>query len=463
MLEARSFFEDEVLSTMPSQPGPEGNKTPLWEQAKMVKISVGDAVVVPIKYEKQLSVKAEGEKSGIDLQKSSYLLIYKDKKQNMQAEWVRLAPIGEKKNDKFVGIVAVNEWNGKAKHAFAFNQNGEILALEEKNTLIWKSSLRNSYMCYSLHYTDVYRRGNDWIVYGYSTRYCIDISSYGGDLEQERNSESGGSLSGGGGAFPPDDYTQLLDCAGVAGGTAVFSEECQTCIGGTTGIEKCPTDSLKKIMKKKNDCLTTDQNNKVKDVFNNYLNTEIQKIDCDRKYIYQKIEASGIKIGICVDATLKKPAAYRPNEKNLLFQNESMLTNASQFEHEFFHLFQDAYYTGGIEQYLTNGFMNIEFEQALFNDISTGGLPGGFGPTAMRSSAPKALKDEYRTWVESITNNYKTKPKVFSDFQGKYDYFLEQFSLHSGYSTNIDGKIRPGFQPNALLSIFSKSNCDLQH
>jgi hypothetical protein len=107
--------------------------------------------------------------------------------------------------------------------------------------------------------------------------------------------------------------------------------------------------------------------------------------------------------------------------------------------------------------------MNIEFEQALLNDILEGGLPGGLGPTAMGDGAPKALKDEYRTWVESITKNYKTKPKAFSDFQGKYDYFLEQFSLNSGYSTNKDGKIRPGFQPNALLSIFSKSNCDLQH
>jgi hypothetical protein len=248
----------------------------------------------------------------------------------------------------------------------------------------------------------------------------------------------------------------------VPNGTAIFSEECQKCIGGTTGIDKCPTDSLKKIMKTKNDCLTADQNKKVKDLFNKYLNTEIQNIDCVRKYIYQKIEASGIKIGICLDATLKDPAVYRPSVKNLLFQNESMLNRSSQFEHEFFHLFQDAYYSGGIEQYNPNGFMNIEFEQALFKDISTGGLPGGFGPTAMGDGAPKALEDEYKAWVESITNNYKTKPKAFSDFQGKYDYFLKQFSLHSGYSSK-EGKIRPGFQPNALLSIFSKSNCDLQH
>jgi hypothetical protein len=138
MLEARSFFEDEVLSTMPSQPGPEGNKTPLWEQAKMVKVSLGDALVVPIKYEKPQGIKAEGEKTFRDLQKSSYLLIYKDKNKNMQAEWVRLAPMGEKKNDKFVGIILVHEWNGKAKHAFAFNQNGEIALMKETNVFFTK-------------------------------------------------------------------------------------------------------------------------------------------------------------------------------------------------------------------------------------------------------------------------------------------------------------------------------------
>jgi hypothetical protein len=370
----------------------------------------------------------------------------------------------KKKNDKFVGIVAVNEWNGKAKHAYAFNQNGDILALEEKNTLIWKSSIRNSVMCYKVDYDDNYlTEENEVVVYGYSIRYCTISYISGNGFNNDMEMEMGTNGTGGGDGSYPDDYTKILDCAGVAGGTAVFSSECQTCIGGTTGIEKCPTDSLKKIMKTKNDCLTEGRNKKVKDVFNNYLNTEIQKIDCDRKYIYQKIEASDIKIGICLDATLKKPAAYRPSAKNLLFQNESMLTNASQFEHEFFNLFQDAYYTGGIEQYLTNGFMNLEFEQALFNDISTGGLPGGYGPTAMGDGAPVELKNEYRAWVESITKNYKTKPKAFSDFQGKYDHFLEQFSLHSGYSTEKEGKIRPGFQPNALLSIFSKSNCDLQH
>jgi hypothetical protein len=445
---------------MPSQPGPEGNKTPLWEQAKMVKVSIGDAIVVPIKYERNLFVKAEGEKSGINLQKSSYLLFYKDKKQIMQAEWVRLAPIGEKKNDKFVGVVAVNEWNGKAKHAYAFNQNGDILALEEQNTLIWKASLRNSIICYKFDYTDVFRRGDDWVVYGYSTRYCFDTSSYGGDLEPEKNSESDGSLSGGGGgAFPPDDYTQLLDCAGVPNGTAIFSAECQKCIGGTTGIDKCPTDSLKKIMKTKNDCLTSGQTTALNNEFNDYLynKSERKDWDCLHQYIYQKIEESGIKIGVCINPTIEGMGAYRVNEKNVFFRDESMLKHPSIFRHEFFHVFQDAHYTGGTEQYHPIGAMNLEFEDALFNDI----IAGAFPSSAMMSGT-RELKEEYEAWIVSITNNFKTKPKQFSDLQGKYDYFLNQFNQHSGYAGG-DAKIRPGFQPNALLTIFSKTNCDLQH
>jgi hypothetical protein len=263
MLEARSFFEDEILSTMPSQPGPEGNKTPLWEQAKMVKISLGDALVVPIKYEKPQGIKAEGEKTFRDLQKSSYLLIYKDKKQNMQAEWVSLAPIGEEKNDKFVGIILVHEWNGKAKHAFAINQNGKIALMKETNVFFHKASMRNSVLCYNVNLTrvDIKRDENGLeylIVTGYTRTNCITIDDYDDSSFQDLEYDYGYDYGSGGvgGNIAPYEYTDKIDCAGVVRGKAKFSAECQTCIGGTTGIDKCPTDSLKKIMKTKNDCLT---------------------------------------------------------------------------------------------------------------------------------------------------------------------------------------------------------------
>jgi hypothetical protein len=245
----------------------------------------------------------------------------------------------------------------------------------------------------------------------------------------------------------------------VPNGTAIFSEECQKCIGGTTGIDKCPTDSLKKIMKTKNDCLTSGQTTALNNEFNDYLynKSERKDWDCLHQYIYQKIEESGIKIGVCINPTIEGMGAYRVNEKNVFFRDESMLKHPSIFRHEFFHVFQDAHYTGGTEQYHPIGAMNLEFEDALFNDI----IAGAFPSSAMMSGT-RELKEEYEAWIVSITNNFKTKPKQFSDLQGKYDYFLNQFNQHSGYAGG-DAKIRPGFQPNALLTIFSKTNCDLQH
>jgi hypothetical protein len=468
MIEARSFFEDEVLSTMPSQPGPEGTKTPLWEQAKMVKVSLGDALVVPIKYEKPQGIKAEGEKTVLDLQKSSYLLIYKDKNKNMQAEWVRLAPMGEKKNDKFVGIILVHEWNGKAKHAFAFNQNGEIALMKETNVFFHKASMRNSVRCYNVNLTHVYsgrdENGGEYaIVTGYTITNCIIIRDFNfPSFQAPEGNEYDFGYGGGGGGYNglegPYEYSDKMDCAGVPNGTAIFSEECQKCIGGTTGIEKCPTDSLKKIMKTKNDCLTDPQNTMLNNTFNQYLyegNNEYWK--CLRNFIYKKIESSGIKIGVCLDPTITDNGAYRPSQKNILLPNEFTLSSSSLFGHEFFHVYQDAHYPGGTSQYSYTGNPNLEFEQALFKDIINGGLP----TSAMGASASDNLNQDYETWVQSITNNFTIKPLQFSDLKGKYNYFLEQFYQNGPY--NRRGAINYNLRPNALFSIFNNSNCNFEH
>jgi hypothetical protein len=132
--EARSFFEEQVLPTMPNNLGPEGNKTPIWEQAKMVKINLGDAVVIPIKYDRAIMVGVNGENTKNPLEKSSYLLIYKDVNYQMQAEWVVQTPMGKKVSDKFVGIISINEWNGKNIRSFLYKENGDIVRLKEMGT-----------------------------------------------------------------------------------------------------------------------------------------------------------------------------------------------------------------------------------------------------------------------------------------------------------------------------------------
>lgn len=92
-------------------------------------------------------------------------------------------------------------------------------------------------------------------------------------------------------------------------------------------------------------------------------------------------------------------------------------------------------------------------EQALFQDI----LNGSGNATAMGSTASTAVRDEYRDWIKSITNNNTTYPKQFSDFGGQYYYFLNKFHQNTvGYS---GGLVKTNLPPNALLNIFSPSNC----
>lgn len=101
----------------------------------------------------------------------------------------------------------------------------------------------------------------------------------------------------------------------------------------------------------------------------------------------------------------------------------------------------------------------MEFEQALFSDI----INGSSEASGMGSTAPQTVVIEYRNWINNITSNNATYPKLFSDFttdlnnNNKYYYFLNLFYQHSPYANK--GVVNTTLQPSALLNIFSTSNC----
>jgi hypothetical protein len=213
----------------------------------MVKTSLGNAIAVPIRYQNPIALQAEGETTLTELQKTSYLLIYKDNNQSMQAEWVSLAPMGEKKNDKFVGIVDIKTWDGEFKRGFAFGQNGEVTPLQLNNITYRPASYNQPIFCISVNtYETVSAAGYGILnVRSFTSTYCFMLDG-GGNNDRPAHNPGGSSdepfyEDDGGGGPGPGDYTKILDCAGVPGGKAKFSEECKKCIGGTTGIEKCPT------------------------------------------------------------------------------------------------------------------------------------------------------------------------------------------------------------------------------
>ncbi|MGV3546031.1 MAG: hypothetical protein ACO1N4_03140 [Pedobacter sp.] len=218
-------------------------------------------------------------------------------------------------------------------------------------------------------------------------------------------------------------------------------------------------DSLDKIMK--DTCLNAQQVEALAETLSGYLNGQGDAdLACIQKAIYNKVLAAGKKFGFCVDSNISGNGSYNPATGNFLWKDESGIPVVGLFGREFFHGYQDTHYSGGTAQYNTgmqNGFPNIEFEQALFNDILNGSA------TAMGSGVPSAIFNEYEAWIESITDNYTKYPKQFSDFGtdsnnvNKYYHFLSLFYQHSAYANM--GTVNNSLQPSALLNIFNTSNC----
>ena len=157
-----------------------------------------------------------------------------------------------------------------------------------------------------------------------------------------------------------------------------------------------------------------------------------------------------------MDQTIDGNGIYRPESATIFYKYEEGIPVGGLFGDEFFHGFQDSFYTGGTLQYNTGtrtGYPNIEFEQVLFADI----LNGSDNASAIGSTASIELRTEYRNWVKSITNNNTAYPKQLSDLGGQYYTFLNKFREHAyGYDVGI---VKTDLPPDALLNIFNSTNC----
>lgn len=236
--ESKTYFENNVLN----QPKINDDnirhglgKTPLWDKAFVKKISVGDAVIVPVKYDLPIFLKEEHTKESEELEKTSYLMIYKDNKKAMQAEWVTLMPMLSDNNGKFVGIIDVEEWNGKFKHGYAIGANGDAKEVYLSESVIYKKANYNlSTTCIRIdHYSGAGVDGYMTYTYIGSETFCFGGGNGSGQTEDAPDLGNDGGTSGAG----PNDYTGVYDCHGDLNGSA-YTAECG-CIGGNTGITEC--------------------------------------------------------------------------------------------------------------------------------------------------------------------------------------------------------------------------------
>jgi len=92
----------------------ESAKTPLWDKAYIDTLSIGKAVVVPLKYEKKIWIQSNfGGNEIYLLDNIAKLLIYKDRYEGYHAEVVTLFPDSSFTEEScFSGIIRIEDWAG---------------------------------------------------------------------------------------------------------------------------------------------------------------------------------------------------------------------------------------------------------------------------------------------------------------------------------------------------------------
>ena len=135
---AESFFYKEISgnNTQPtgSTAWQKRKKTPLWDNAYIAKYPKNDIVVVPLKFQKGLSIKSSiSGDSGMSLEEQSKLILYKDSSGKFHAEVYTYIPTLEylkNKTSKYSGIVIKEDWACNKSNKYLF-KNGKYVELTE--------------------------------------------------------------------------------------------------------------------------------------------------------------------------------------------------------------------------------------------------------------------------------------------------------------------------------------------
>jgi hypothetical protein len=137
ILDARKAHEDIVANLAKDHPS-EGRvnvsirgqlvKTALWDRARVVSLSVGPAVVVPLIFDS--SMYAEVPESGwkIAINEATYLMVYKGSDQTMHSEIVTTLPdkayVESTTRDVFTGTSVIEDWRGNFIKGYRYTSNG---------------------------------------------------------------------------------------------------------------------------------------------------------------------------------------------------------------------------------------------------------------------------------------------------------------------------------------------------
>jgi len=169
---------------------------------------------------------------------------------------------------------------------------------------------------------------------------------------------------------------------------------------------------------------------------------------CYTKWILSYFVNQNKKFDFVAQQTYPTPASY-VNGKITINVGSMVYDNVGLGE-EFFHAYQDMYYSGGINQYVNKGRPNIEFEAKLFWDIVSS--RSGNGGTSL------AIQDNpiYDKWINDLTHDGTQTPQ-WEEIQPRYFEFMNIFKVKA---PQYDKEVIPTLLPSAMLNVLNNSSCN---
>lgn len=234
--EAKAFFETQVMTGKTKEQNPTVSQNNIklrnflskkanWDKAFIRKISLGEAVIVPVKYDKTVYIKVGSLKQAVALDYLSYLIIYKNVQGSLITEMVTSIPddnFWNKRNAEgtsFSGKVIVETWQGKFLKGYAYDGKGTIRPIEIKLTDNQQNKTSEyTYVCETTNFYTCVTVSTDS---GRNTSCGFDYSETTCFFEQR---DPGGSTGGSstdspsrdGGPRPGDYPFQLKLCMGAS-------------------------------------------------------------------------------------------------------------------------------------------------------------------------------------------------------------------------------------------------------
>jgi len=185
-------------------------------------------------------------------------------------------------------------------------------------------------------------------------------------------------------------------------------------------------------------------------------------LNCAAKFLANNFK--NLSFSFCIDSVSQNGGGsinYNPVNNSFIFTTDyaATPTYVDLIEHEFFHLYQNTTYPGGTAAYAKStapgasnpaGFVNIEFEEAIFLDIAT-------KSHTVFDSGTQAQITAYSNWINSLTDNGTIYPdltpgtQAYTTFIAQYNSFLSQYN---DLPNNPNSSPIINLTPQAFIDIF---------